>query len=591
MPRPRKDYRIARAPEPLIGEPGALTVAFLDAGGRLEQRLDFSTFASRPAMAAELALAFRQHHADKTQATRAGAYRQLRVWFRFLDEHPESIPRLSAVETSTLQAFIAWLDRRPWAPASRHARWSSLKQLLAWTRRNRPDLVHPDLEIPFNAFPRKNASTPPRDTLSRAEMEAVLAAARADIEASWTLFEEGHRALSAVDRAAVAKADLGRLDLDDLGVLLAIMTDRFGGVVPTRCAILEKGAGLWRLHRAIGRHGGARAVAAHLHATPETLIPYMIAIGAQTCANPEALRLFRRDCMSEHLLLAERVTVSWTKGRSNREQRRSFLRDKGLSVPNLIDRTLAMTAPLVAHAGSSERDRLFLVDSMMASRVVRLIPDYLVIKHVKLFVARHGLVDAAGAPLRLTLAALRPTGLTLAHEALGHDVFKTQALANHATPDTTQRYVARPLARKAQEAAVGTLQARFVDAVRTKGRQEPVGEAAPVDAHRATAAGFVCADPFSGVAEGQKAGRLCTAWLGCFTCPNAVIPLDPDVLARLMATRAALADARGHMALDRWRLLYAPKLEILVHDILPRFPPELHAAARDLRPPPPPPIE
>ena len=46
----------------------------------------------------------------------------------------------------------------------------------------------------------------------------------------------------------------------------------------------------------------------------------MIAIGAQTC--PQALRLLRRDCMSEHLLNPDgRVVVSWHKGRSNREQR------------------------------------------------------------------------------------------------------------------------------------------------------------------------------------------------------------------------------------------------------------------------------
>jgi hypothetical protein len=43
---------------------------------------------------------------------------------------------------------------------------------------------------------------------------------------------------------------------------------------------------------------------------PETIVPYMIAIGAQTYANAEALRLLRRDCMSEHLLLDGRVLVT-----------------------------------------------------------------------------------------------------------------------------------------------------------------------------------------------------------------------------------------------------------------------------------------
>ena len=57
--------------------------------------------------------------------------------------------------------------------------------------------------------------------------------------------------------------------------------------------------------------------------------------------------------------------------------------------------------------------------------------------------------------------------------------------------------------------------------------------------------------------------------------------------------RDALAQAHGRMALDRWRLLYAPKLEILERDVLPRFPAALHAAASELvgRIPAPPPIE
>jgi hypothetical protein len=86
-----------------------------------------------------------------------------------------------------------------------------IKQLIAWLQRNRPELTHSDLDIPFNAFPRKNAETPPRAVLSRNEMERVLAAARADITASWAVFQAGWRRLR-LDRAAIAaEDDLARL--------------------------------------------------------------------------------------------------------------------------------------------------------------------------------------------------------------------------------------------------------------------------------------------------------------------------------------------------------------------------------------------
>lgn len=602
MPRRRKDYRIAVPPERRLGTPGALEVRFLDEHGALAQRFDFAVHARRAVMAAEIAFAFRHHLADKSEATRTTVFASsVRAWFRFLDDHDRqacAIVRMADVGTATLHAFIAWLDLRPLAKGSRYSAWSGVKRLIAWLQRHRIDLVDPELEIPFNAFPRKNAAARPREAMSKDQLDAVLAACRIDLEASWATFRAGREALNRVDRATVAaEPDLRRLDLDDRGLLMAVLADRFGGLVPPQSVTLAKGAGLWPLHFAIQAHGGAREVAKLLHAVPETLVPHMVAIAAQTFANPEALRCLRRDCMSEHLLLDGRVVVTWTKGRSSRPQRRSFLRDRGLSVPNLIDRVLAMTEVLVPHAPAGERDRVFLCGGVMGPRRVGLIPPYLMTEHVRRFAARHGLRDAKGAPLALMLAGLRSTGLALAHATLGYDLLKTQVLANHASPDTTRRYIDRPAAREAYAAALGRLQARFVDTVRGDGIAAPPLDGEMVDvatvARDATASGFVCADPLAGIAPGQRPGRLCTAWLGCFTCPNAVIPLDAQTLARLLCTRAALMAARGGMAPDRWRLLYAPKLEILERDVLPRFPATLHAAAAALHAdvPPTPPIE
>lgn len=572
MVRRQKDYRVAPSPEPLIGNPGALLVNVVDGDGQLECSFDFSIFAVRPEMAAEWALAFRHHYAVRQPANRASAYRNVKLWFAFVAEHDIEIAATRDVDTGVLNAFIAWLGARPWSKGTRYTVWSIIKQHMAWLKRNRPDLVHPDLEIPFNPFPRKNADARQREALSRDEMERVLAAARKDIEAGWALFEDGRIALARVDRAAVAaEPDLAKLDLDDLGVMLAVIDDRFGGVPPKVNEMLRKGADLWRLHFATIRHGGMGGVAGRLFALPDTIVAYMIAIGAQTYANTEALRLMRRDCLSEHLLLEGRVLVSWHKGRAGREQRRSFLRDKSFSVPALIEQVLAMTERLVPHAPVRERDRLFLTGIIQGSRATGLIPDYLASKLTRRFVDRHGLLGDDGKRLNLTLAALRATGLTLAHERLGHDILKTQALANHATPDTTQRYVDRPRVRKAQALVIGQLQALFVEAVRGEAINPQESEPPP-DLRNATAAGFICRDPLAGAAEGQRKGELCTAWLGCFTCPNAVIPLEADVLIRLLATRAALNDGRAGMVPERWRRLYAPKLEILERDILPRFP-------------------
>jgi hypothetical protein len=345
--RRRKDYRVTKPLQHLLGQPGSLIVRFLDPSGALAQSFDFSAHAQRPIMAAELAFAFRNQLADKSEATRSVTFAYgVRNWFRFLDAHSRSDSAATSmhdVDTSTLNAFTGWLNRRPISKGSRHSVWSSFKQLVTWLQRHRSDLVDRKLELPFNAFPRRHAEAQPREAFSKAELTAVLAAARADIDTSWRTFEEGREALARVDRQAIAaETDLQRLNLDDLGVLLAILTSRYGGLIPPVRVSLAEGRGFRRLYRAIVSRGGGSEVARFLHATPETLIPYMIAIAAQTFANPEALRLMRRDCMSEHVLLEGRVVVTWTKGRSNRPQRRSFRslrdrRDRGSPVARPVD--------------------------------------------------------------------------------------------------------------------------------------------------------------------------------------------------------------------------------------------------------------
>ena len=591
MGRPRKDYRVVATPEPVPGNPDALIVNIIGPGGEPEESYDFSVFTKHAEMAVEWALAFRQHYADLSPVSRYQAFNRIKFWFEFVADFSEPLVATRDIDTAVLGAFIAWLGTKPWSKSTRYSVWSIAKQHLGWLQRNRPDLVNPDLEIPFNAFPRKNAESRPREALSRQEMERVLAAARMEIENAWTLFKEGQKALARVDREAIAaEPDLGRLNLRDLGVMLAVIEDRFGGLPPKVLDMVRKGAGLNRLNLAITRSGGIAGVASRLFAPPETIVAYMIAIGAQTYANAEALRMLRRDCMSEHLLLEGRVLVSWHKGRAGREQRRSFLRDKSFSVPALIDQVLALTERLLSHAPQRDRDLLFLTGGVQASRTVGIIPGYLAASLTRRFVQRHKLRDDSGNVLRLSLGSLRVSGLTLAHERSGFDILKTQALANHATPDTTQRYVDNPRVRKAQAVVIGGLQARFVEMVR--GTAEPtVAPKSGVDLRNATTAGFICRDPLSGIAEGQRAGELCTAWLGCFTCLNAVIPLDEDMLIRLLATKAALTAGRTGMAPERWRLLYAPKLEILERDILPKFPDAMLARAETATLPALPPVE
>jgi len=604
--RGRKDYKLPPQPAHLfeVGRPEDLVLNFLGPTGALAQSVDLSEHRGRPRLMADLAFACRYHLADKSRGYRERVPRHLCHFFESLDQHdPARAQVLSArdVDSGTLRAFVAWLDGRPLTKWSRAGVWTTLKVMLAWLQRHRPDLVQPGLELPLNPFPHRNHGVPPRPALARKEIEAVLAACRLDIDASWADFQCGRELIAAASARVDPMSDGAALDLSDLGVLLAVVAQRHCGLLPEYANLIAGDALCRRMRHAVKDHGGAERLSRFLHTTPDSIIPYVIAIGAQSFANPEPLRNMRRDCMSEDVLLERRVHVSWYKGRAGRVQRRSFLRDRSMSVPNLIDRVLALTAPLVPYAAPEERDKLFLVVARRSPRYgshrVGLVPG--MSNLVRNFALRHGLLDQQGKPLRLMLASLRPTGLTLAHAALDHDLVKTQALANHSDLNQTRHYVSQPVIQAEQTAGLARLQGRFIQAVRSgsglakRDSQEVAAPEEEIDARNATASGFVCSDPLSGIAPGQRKGRLCTAWLGCFTCPNAVIPLEADTLARLLRVRAALAEARPMMALDRWQLLYAPQLEIIARDILPRFPAGLHAAASAMvdRVPPPPSIE
>ncbi|MHB8813517.1 MAG: hypothetical protein ACYDAE_09625 [Steroidobacteraceae bacterium] len=82
---------------------------------------------------------------------------------------------------------------------------------------------------------------------------------------------------------------------------------------------------------------------------------------------------------------------------------------------------------------------------------------------------------------------------------------------------------------------------------------------------------FDCKDPFVGIAPGTRAGEPCTHFLGCFTCPTAVITADPISSARLIQTRDHLRAASNYVHPAHWEAIYAAQLRILEEDSLTRF--------------------
>jgi hypothetical protein len=197
------------------------------------------------------------------------------------------------------------------------------------------------------------------------------------------------------------------------------------------------------------------------------------------------------------------------------------------------------------------------------------------------FCQRHGLAA-------FSLASIRPSVLSSFYRASG-DLLRTRAVANHASIATTVRYVETPIVRQQNHARIATLQEAFIEHLAAP----PATSPAPVVAASPSSAavppgktvsmfGFDCTDPLAGTAPGTRRGEICTNFMGCFTCPNAVIPPQPRTMARLLQARDHLRAAALTLHPARWQALYAPQLRILEEDLLPRFSTRELAAAEPL---------
>jgi hypothetical protein len=199
------------------------------------------------------------------------------------------------------------------------------------------------------------------------------------------------------------------------------------------------------------------------------------------------------------------------------------------------------------------------------------------------FCERHGLAE-------FSLASIRPSVLCSFYRASG-DLLRTRAVASHANIATTVRYVEVPVVRRHNYARIAALQEAFIEYL-TAAPTTPTPQsaaAAPPSAPLSSGElvsmfGFDCKDPLAGTAPGTRRGELCTNFMGCFTCPNAVIAPEPLPMARLLQARDHLRAAAATLHPARWQALYAPQLRILEEDILPRFAARELAAAESLLP-------
>lgn len=525
-----------------------------------------------------LADAFWNHVGGRGPAAIRFQWYHLRCFGRFVAQ-TQSVRRLADLDRALLLRYIEWLGQQrtssgtPWSKSSRSVAYTALRKLLQWLERCRPGLIKP-ISYPYNPFPGRRRDAKPRKRLSVQHLRAILRACEKDFENTRAL-----RLRVAEERrfARTSKASLS----NSRGALLEYVDKHCNGIVPR-----HRSAEFWKIERALAVHGGRRDIDPCLYPTSDALMPYYIAILIHTAGNPEAIAALGTDCLRSLPLLDEREMLVWEKPRASALQRRTFRRDAPCDPPALVRELIEWTTRLRQQVTAPLRSRLFLYHG--PNGITCLSRTNLVYVRRR-FVERHQLAD-------FELAGIRPSVLTAFYRASG-DLSQVRAVANHANISTTVAYVESPEVEAQNRIRVATLQNAFLGHVRDPGatragstilRRENgdlvAAHDGPVPSGEAVSMfGFSCRDPFSGGAPGTHAGELCANFLGCLTCPNAILTHDARTLARLLQARDHLHAASSQLHPARWTAIYAPQLAILEHDILTRFSTEEIDEAQRLR--------
>jgi len=535
----------------------------LDAPRRLCRTvIDFRTLRLPAEVATALSEAFWQRLGAGHEQTILDHWARIRFFGRF-NKETRAVRSLADLQGSLLSRYVEWLNRQrtergaPLGKATRSSTYTSLHKLIQWIVLCRPGLLGP-IDWPINPFPWRNRDTRGRSTISASQLREILRACEREIVEIRGMRERG-RELRLTARAEHASY------MTAPGAVLNFIDQEFGGVLPPTPL-------LFRTHnhflRYLCKHGGVDVIEPYLYPNAYGLFPYYLSIVLHTAGNSQAIAEMSMDCLRPIPLLEDRELLVWDKPRAGSLQRRSFRSSDPLEPPALVRDIIEWTQPLRPRVLRHQRDRLFLIKTTTGGPTAATRVKF--VRSLEQFIATHKLPA-------FSMSSLRPSVLSALYRSSG-DLRAVKMMANHASISTTASYVRGPQVAAQNTLRMAALQSALLGHIAPSAGDEqptppPTSPSEPPPPGTAVSMfGFSCKDPLAGIAPGTRRGELCTNFLACLVCPNAIIPTDVRTLACLLHARDHLACASAHVHPARWAAIYAPQVRIIDEDLLPRFP-------------------
>lgn len=462
----------------------------------------------------------------------------------------------SPLPADTLQRFANWLDALPIGSAAQST-LTRVQQLALWCERNAPKVFAKHADLTVRKI-RKVKLLSAKEGLPEKTIREILRACYEDIER----IEK--------ERAQIRRILSGKCESEkekDFFLLICDLMRVGRRRLPTRS--LYHTARL-ALERRVNDFGGSRVVAPLLYLSPRDVLPFLVAILAQSSGNPESIGRAEAECISRHPIREDLERVVWLKGRGGKEHFADFPKGKRWTAPDLVRRLNALTAELRPRAVRHDRRKLFICYRWHNRSIGK--PGAMgMLKELRAFIARHSLPP-------FQFKDLRRAGAQVVQSVRGK-VEDAQKHLHHSSASTTQRYTRTQAVADKEDQIVHAHQVQFVQLAKTGTRMGELPETAPSEfsiptGGMETVFGFRCKDPYSGIAQGSVRGSVCLQFFSCASCPGAFIPLDDvNVVARLLAAMEVLSEARSRAQVEGWwkryEAMYEPTRRLIADTFLP----------------------
>lgn len=303
--------------------------------------------------------------------------------------------------------------------------------------------------------------------------------------------------------------------------------------------------------------------------TSELLSYALLIIALHTGRNTWPLLEMTPDCLRSHpkdntlfLVLYKRRGHSTSKA-ALRAQRNFDLGIESMptvrmSVAQLIERVIELTAPLRLIAPEHLKDTVWLYESRSPSHgqfvigEIRSLSIDTLSRAAKILVKRHKLVDQDGVAMRINVSRLRKTFVNRIYEILDGDVAATAAAAGNTIDVASTSYLRPGEDSQRNWKFMGVaLVSELLTATIGATERTPVGQ---------------CSDIRKGEYAPKRNEELCMSFFNCLRCRNYVVTADD--LYRLFSFYWRILGERTRMARDRWNRHMSHIVRLIDRDVI-----------------------